>query len=89
MSNNKWLNHGDVIVEAICIYYQIDKAKPKGYKLDKTMLSRTVIYQDWDNPEKHINAGMKLYRQLCETYQEWPDGQVTVSITIKDEGVNV
>jgi len=89
MTKTKWLKNGDVIVEAICIYYQLDKSKPKGYKLDKTMLSKTVIYQDWDNPEKHIKAGMKLYRQLCEMYQEWPDGQVTVSIVIQDEGVNV
>jgi hypothetical protein len=89
MSNNKWLKHGDIIVEASCLYYHIDKSRPKGYKLDKTMLSRTVIYQDWENPEKHMRAGLKLYRQLREVYQEWPDGQVTVSITIKDEGVNV
>ena len=89
MSNNRWFKHGDVIVEATCIYYQIDKAKPKGYKLDKTMLSRTVIYQDWDNPEKHIKAGMKLYRQLCEIYQYHQDGSVTVSMTINDESVNI
>jgi len=89
MTKTKWLKNGDVIVEATCIYYQVDKSKPKGYKLDKTMLSKTVIYQDFDNPEKHITAGMKLYRQLCETYQEWPDGQVTVSIVIQDEGVNL
>ena len=89
MTKTKWLKNGDVIVEATCIYYQVDKSKPKGYKLDKTMLSRTVIYQDLDNPEKHIIAGMKLYRQLCEAYQYHQDGNVTVSMKIKDESVNI
>ena len=89
MSNNKWVQYGDIIVEASCLYYQIDKTRPKGYKLEKNLLSKTVIYQDWENPEKHMRAGLKLYRQLREVYAEWQDGQVTVSITIKDEGVNV
>ena len=87
MAKTKWLQNGDVIVEAIS-EYRIGNEE-KGYTRHKDILSKTIMYKDWDNPEKHIIAGMKLYRQLCEAYQEWPDGQVTVSITIRDDGVNI
>jgi hypothetical protein len=87
MTKTKWLQNGDVIVKAVS-EYRIG-SEDKGYTRHKDILSKTVMYKDWDNPEQHIKTGMKLYRQLCETYQEWPDGQVTVSITIKDDGVNI
>jgi len=87
MTKTKWLQNGDVIVTAVS-EYRIG-GEEKGYTRQKDILSKTVMYKDWDNPEKHIKAGMKLYRQLCEIYQYHQDGSVTVSMTINDESVNI
>lgn len=87
MTKTKWLQNGDVIVTAVSVY-RIN-SEQKGYPRHKDILSKTVIYKDSDNPEKHIIAGMKLYRQLCQAYQYHEHGVVTVSMKIKEESVNI
>lgn len=87
MTKTNWLNCGDVIVTAFAEYRT--GSEEAGYTKHKDILSKTVIYQDWDSFGKHIKDGMKLYKQLCRTYQSWPDGEVTVSITINESCVNL
>ena len=87
MSNNRWFNRGegDCVVQATFVCYIKDESAPRGFKIDKSILAKIVTYKDYDNPEQYIESGLKLYRQLREVYQEWPDGDVSVSIAIKEE----
>ena len=87
MTKTKWLQNGDVIVAAVS-EYRIGNLE-EGYTRHKDILSKTIICRDWDNPEQHIKAGMKLYRQLCQAYKYHPYGVVTVSMKIKEESVNI
>tara|TARA_R110000868_G_scaffold144671_1_gene363972 strand:- start:1328 stop:1591 length:264 start_codon:yes stop_codon:yes gene_type:complete len=87
MAKAKWFDGGDVVVMAISEYSigSVDK----GYKHHKDILSKIVLFKDYENPDAHILSGMRLYHELCSTYQTWCDGSVTVSITIQDQTVNM
>ena len=80
----KWFNDadGDVVITASTCYTTMKKDYVQ-------IMSKTILYKDFENPEEHIEKGTQLYNNLIEAYHNWPDGEVTVSVTIREPFVNM
>jgi len=87
MTTARWAESGEVIIRAFSEYQTADNTG--GYVKHKRLLSKTVIYRDWANPDECISTGMRVYGELIAAYASWQDGDVTVSILIKDQAVNM
>lgn len=87
MTKTNWVGHGDVIVTAFAEYRT--GSEKDGYIKHKEILSKTVIYKDYDYPEKHMTDGLKIFTQLNDTYEYYPEGEVTISMKINEPCVNL
>ena len=59
------------------------------YKLhNKRMLACFTTFRDYNDPEEHLREILNLRDSLLTVYAFYPDGDVTVELTIKDELVN-
>jgi len=55
---------------------------------EKRMLACFTTFRDYDDPEEHLREILNLRDSLLAVYAYYPDGDVTVELTIKDELVN-
>lgn len=53
------------------------------------VLARVVIDKDYSQPSKHIEEGLKIFKQFQDLYSDHEDGDVTVSLTVEDYCVNL
>ena len=57
---------------------------------EKIVLAFIGLYRDWDLEfEDQLTILTNLRENLISAYLNWPDGEVTVSLVIKEEGVNL
>ena len=57
---------------------------------EKIVLSFIGLYRDFDLEfEDQLTILTQLRENLISAYLNWPDGEVTVSLVIKEEGVNL
>lgn len=54
----------------------------------KRMIACFTTYRDYNDPEEHLREILNLRDSLLAVYAFYPDGDVTVELTIKDELVN-
>ena len=54
----------------------------------KRMLACFTTFKDYNDPEEHLREILNLRDSLLTVYAFYPDGDVTVELTIKDELVN-
>jgi hypothetical protein len=55
---------------------------------EKRMLACFTTFRDYNDPEEHLREILNLRDSLLTVYAFYPDGDVTVELTIKDELVN-
>ncbi len=55
---------------------------------EKRILGCFTTFRDYDDPEEHLREMLNLRDSLLAAYAYYPDGDVTVELTIKDELVN-
>jgi len=55
---------------------------------NKRMLACFTTFRDYNDPEEHLREILNLRDSLLAVYAFYPDGDVTVELTIKDELVN-
>jgi len=55
---------------------------------EKRILGCFTTFRDYDDPDEHLKEMLKLRDSLLAAYAYYPDGDVTVELTIKDELVN-
>ena len=55
---------------------------------EKRIIACFTTCRDYDDPEEHIREILNLRDSLLAVYAFYPDGDVTVELTIKDELVN-
>ena len=55
---------------------------------NKRMLACFTTFRDYNDPEEHLREILNLRDSLLAAYAYYPDGDVTVELTIKDELVN-
>ena len=53
------------------------------------VLARVVIDKDYNQPSKHIEEGLKIFKQFQDLYSNHEDGDVTISLTVEDYCVNL
>ena len=57
---------------------------------DKIVLSFIGLYRDFELEfEDQLTILTQLRENLMSAYLNWPDGEVTVKLTIKEEGINL
>ena len=54
----------------------------------KRILGCFTTFRDYNDPEEHLREILNLRDSLLAAYAYYPDGDVTVELTIKDELVN-
>ena len=68
-------------------YTLVDKVVTKK---DKNVLAFIGLYKDWDLEfEDQLALLVNLRENLISAYMNYPDGEVTVKLTIKEECVNL
>ena len=68
-------------------YTIVDKVVTKK---EKNVLSFIGLYRDYELEfEDQLTILTNLRENLISAYMNWPDGEVTVSLVIKEEGVNL
>ena len=75
------------LIEAVSAYYI--KSDSKGVIKTDCVLARVVIDKDYNQPSKHIEEGLKIFKQFQDLYSNHEDGDVTVSLTVEDYCVNL
>ena len=55
---------------------------------EKRIIACFTSFRDYDDPEEHLREILNLRDSLLAVYAFYPDGDVTVELTIKDELVN-
>jgi hypothetical protein len=75
------------LIEAVSVYY-IRSATKDTIKTE-CVLARVVIDKDYNQPSKHIEEGLKIFKQFQDLYSNHEDGDVTVSLTVEDYCVNL
>ena len=55
---------------------------------NKRLLACFTTFRDYNDPEEHLREILNLRDSLLAAYAYYPDGDVTVELTIKDELVN-
>jgi len=53
------------------------------------VLARVVIDKDYNQPNKHIEEGLKIFKQFQDLYSNHEDGDVNISLTVEDYCVNL
>lgn len=53
------------------------------------VLARVVIDKDYNQPNKHIEEALKIFKQFQDLYSNHEDGDVNISLTFEDYGVNL
>jgi len=68
-------------------YTIVDKVVTKK---EKNVLSFIGLYRDFELEfEDQLALLVNLRENLISAYMNWPDGEVAVELTIKEEGVNL
>jgi len=68
-------------------YTLVDKVATKK---EKNVLAFIGLYRDYELEfEDQLTILTNLRENLISAYLNWPDGEVTVSLVIKEEGVNL
>ena len=68
-------------------YILVDKVATKK---EKNVLAFIGLYRDYELEfEDQLTILTNLRENLISAYMNWPDGEVTVSLVIKEEGVNL
>ena len=68
-------------------YTLVDKIVTKK---EKNVLSFIGLYRDYDLEfEDQLTILTNLRENLISAYMNWPDGEVAVELTIKEEGINL
>jgi hypothetical protein len=68
-------------------YTLVDKVVTKK---EKNILAFISLYKDWDLEfEDQLTLLTNLRENLISAYMNWPDGDVAVELTIKEEGINL
>jgi hypothetical protein len=75
------------LIEAVSSFY-IRSATKETVRTDY-VLARVVISKDYSQPSKHIEEGLKIFKQFQDLYSNHEDGNVTVSLTVEDYCVNM
>jgi hypothetical protein len=75
------------LIEAVSSFY-IRSATKETVRTDY-VLARVVITKDYSQPSKHIEEGLKIFKQFQDLYSNHEDGNVTVSLTVEDYCVNM
>jgi hypothetical protein len=75
------------LIEAVSSFY-IRSATKETVRTDY-VLARVVIAKDYSQPSKHIEEGLKIFKQFQDLYSNHEDGNVTVSLTVEDYCVNM
>jgi hypothetical protein len=75
------------LIEAVSSSY-IRYATKDSVKTD-CVLARVVIDKDYNQPSKHIEEGLKIFKLFQDLYSNHEDGDVTVSLTVEDYCVNL
>ena len=75
------------LIEAVSSFY-IRSATKETVRTDY-VLARVVISKDYSQPSKHIEEGLKIFKQFQDLYSNHEDGDVTVSLTVEDYCVNL
>ena len=75
------------LIEAVSSFYIRSATKETG-RTDY-VLARVVISKDYSQPSKHIEEGLKIFKQFQDLYSNHEDGDVTVSLTVEDYCVNL
>jgi hypothetical protein len=75
------------LIEAVSSFY-IRSATKETVRTDY-VLARVVIAKDYSQPSKHIEEGLKIFKQFQDLYSNHEDGNVTVSLTVEDYCVNL
>mgnify|MGYP001111715855 FL=1 len=75
------------LIEAISTTYM--RSATKDTVKTDCVLARVVIDKDYSQPSKHIDDGLKVFKQFQDLYSNHEDGDVTVSLTVEDYCVNL
>ena len=75
------------LIEAVSSSY-IRSATKETVRTDY-VLARVVIAKDYSQPSKHIEEGLKIFKQFQDLYSNHEDGDVTVSLTVEEYCVNL
>jgi len=68
-------------------YTLVDKVVTKK---EKNVLAFIGLYRDYELEfEDQLALLVNLRENLISAYMNWPDGEVAVELTIKEEGVNL
>jgi sensor histidine kinase regulating citrate/malate metabolism len=68
-------------------YTLVDKVATKK---EKNVLAFIGLYRDYELEfEDQLTILTNLRENLISAYMNWPDGEVAVELTIKEEGVNL
>lgn len=76
------------LIEAVSAYYVISDTQGVSVKTH-CVLARVVIDKDYNQPSKHIEEGLKIFKQFQDLYSNHEDGDVTISLTVEDYCVNL
>ena len=75
------------LIEAISTTYM--RSATKDTVKTDCVLARVVIDKDYSQPSKHIDDGLKVFKQFQDLYSNHEDDDVTVSLTVEDYCVNL
>ena len=75
------------LIEAVSSSY-VRSATKDTVKTD-CVLARVVIDKDYNQPNKHIEEGLKIFKQFQDLYSNHEDGDVNISLTLEDYCVNL
>ena len=82
-------DNADYYVEAYTKDYKVNEDKTIK-QVGVTRLAYVAGYRDYDlGEEDQLQTWLDLRNKLKEAYENYPDGEVTVKLMIKDDWVNV
>ena len=82
-------DNADYYVEAYTKDYKVNEDKTIE-QVGVTRLAYVAGYRDYDlGEEDQLQTWLDLRNKLKEAYENYPDGEVTVKLMIKDDWVNV
>lgn len=77
---------GALIEVVSCTYVRL--ATKDTVKTD-CVLARVVIDKDYNQPNKHIEEGLKIFKQFQDLYSNHENGDVNISLIFEDYCVNL
>ena len=83
-------DNADYYIEVYTKDYKLDSDKKTVIQTGVTRLAYIAGYRDYDlGEEGQLQTWLDLRNKLKEAYENYPDGEVTVKLVIKDDWVNV